>query len=105
LGQHNNTGRGASLQEEIDFGDDIHQETDVRIQFADEYGGVFQGLSPDHRQAIKVWVVSRLVSQCRSYAVMSLSGVISDYFPTFIFMKLINVSMRNFSFVSFNDTS
>ena len=27
------------LQEEIDFGDDIHQETDARTQLADRYGG------------------------------------------------------------------
>jgi len=40
--------RGASLQEKIDFGDDIHQETDARTQFADGYGGASQGLLPDH---------------------------------------------------------
>jgi len=41
--------------EEIDFGNDIHQETDR--QFADGYGGASQGLSADPRQAIKAKVV------------------------------------------------
>ena len=51
--QRYNIRRGTSLQEEIDFGDDIHQETDARTQLADGYGGTSQGLPPDHRQAVK----------------------------------------------------
>jgi len=56
------------LQEEINFGDDIHQETDVRTQLADGYEGTSQTL-PSHRQARKVWVVvtsSQSVSLVRS---------------------------------------
>ena len=75
MGQRYNIGREASLQEEIDFGDDIHQETDAWIQTADGYGGASQGLSPDYRQAIKARVVV-MSSQCHSYAVMSLSDII-----------------------------
>jgi len=37
-----NIGRGVSLQEEIDFGDDIHQETVAWTQLAD-MEGAFQG--------------------------------------------------------------
>ena len=33
-----NIGRRASPQKEIDFGDDIHQETNAWIQSADGYG-------------------------------------------------------------------
>jgi len=51
--EHYNTGRGASLQKEINFADDIHQETDARTQLADGYGGVSQGLPPDYRQVRK----------------------------------------------------
>ena len=58
MGQRYNTGRGVSLQEEIDFEDDIHQETDAQTQLADGYGEASQGLyPPDHRQAIKARVV------------------------------------------------
>ena len=46
MGENYNTGRGASLQEEIDFGDDIHQEIDAWIQPADGYEGTSQGLLP-----------------------------------------------------------
>ena len=52
-----NTERGASLQKEINFGDDIHKETDARSQVADGYGGASEGLPPDYRQAIKTRVV------------------------------------------------
>ena len=86
----NNTGRGASLQEEIDFIDGIHQKTDSRTQFADGYGGASQGLS-DYRQAIKAWVVVTS-SQSVSF-VRSNESFWRDCFPTFIFMELINVSM------------
>jgi len=49
-----NIGRGTSLQEEIDFGDDIHQETNGYMdQPANGYGGISQDLLLDHRQAIK----------------------------------------------------
>ena len=82
--------------EEIDFEDDIHQETDARTQLADGYGGAPQGLSSDHKlQTLEL--LSCPASQCGSYAIMSLSSVIFYYFPTFIFMKLISVLMLNFS--------
>ena len=64
-----NTERGASLQKEINFGDDIHQKTDARTQLADGCGGASQGLPPDYRQAIKTCVVvtsSQSVSFVRS---------------------------------------
>ena len=105
MGERYNTGLGVSLQKGINFGDNIHQETDARTQLADGYGGASQGLPPDYKQAIKTCVVVTSSQSCRSCAVMSLSGVIFDYFPTFIFMELINVPMQNFSFVSFNITS
>jgi len=57
LEQRYNTGWRASLQEEIDFGDDIHQEINTWTQPADGYRGASQGLSPDPRQAIKAKVV------------------------------------------------
>ena len=41
------------LQEEIDFGDDIHREIDALTQLADGYGVASQGLPSDHRHAIK----------------------------------------------------
>jgi len=69
LGERYNTGRGSSLQKEINFGDDIHQETDARTQLADGHGGASQGLPPDYRQVIKTCVVvtfSQPVSFVRS---------------------------------------
>ena len=48
-----NIGGGVSLQEVIDFGDNIHQETDTWTQPADEYGGASQGLLLNHRQGYK----------------------------------------------------
>ena len=67
LEQHYNTGRGTSLQEEIDFRDYSSGDRP-----ADGYGGASQCLPPDHRA--KAWVVVTS-SQCRSYAVISLSDV------------------------------
>ena len=63
--QHYNPGRGASLQEEIDFGDDIHQETDAWTQLADD-GGASQGLPPNHTQAIKARVVVQSINVVRT---------------------------------------
>ena len=82
MGERYNTGLGVSLQKGINFGDNIHQETDARTQLADGYEAS-QGLLPDHRQAIKAWIITS--SQCHSYAVMSLSSVIFDYFYFQIF--------------------
>jgi len=53
LGQRYSTERGVLLQEEIDFGNDINQETDAWTQPANGYKGTSQDLSSDHR-AIKV---------------------------------------------------
>jgi len=57
IGTTSNTGRGASLQEEIDFGDNIHPDTDARTQLANGYGGASQGLPLDHQQVIKARVI------------------------------------------------
>jgi len=58
----------------------------------------FSMLISRHRQVRKAWIV---VSQCRSYAVMSLSGVFIDYFSTFLFLELINALMLYFSIYYF----
>jgi len=48
----------------------------------------------------KLWKLEllHLVSQYRSYAVMSLSGMFIDYFPTFLFLELISILMSHHIF-------
>ena len=52
--------------------------------------------SPIIDKLYKLELLSRLISQCRSYAVMSLSDVFINYFPTFLFLELINALLLHF---------
>jgi len=66
---------GASLQEEIDFEDDIHQETDAWTQPTNRYGGASQGLPLDYRyEGLNCCLISH------SYVVINLSDVFTFQF-------------------------